>query len=419
MPAPFHGRKGLVALLAIICLLPGSPPTAASSGPVIEAPWQGCGVSAQALDRLRADLSLDNTLANRADSLATAGLGSGQPTPANELQSFTEDNLDGLGDASEQLEQVTNEISQQLEEMKLPRQQRAWSQGVEKLRTARTNLRYVTRPGSLSGGRIGSLAVTGVGVRMMTEAATAATDYGTAAAQVNDIARDANFMDMGRPAGIQQQGRPDMDPPPNPLPDPWQEWLRRMQAQQARVRNSVSGLNAARALQGNQFQQAQQHAANMKTAIQEAQRLANQLGQMAALCNQPNVNQSRPVNQPATAVGPKTPASSAGGGMSAVAKGSLFAAGLGGAAVLAVAASQAAEVCTEPDQSKLPSCLSGNCSSCVALSQEFAKACDCLERKGDVAGICGDFRRDIEAFRREFCLVPESLTRVPKPAIKR
>ena len=412
-------RKGLVLLIALFCLIPGRPPTEASSVPAF---WQaGCGQSMDALNRLQADLGLDRALADRINSLAEASRGSGQAPPTNELESVTEDGLDGLSDAGDQLEQVADDIGRQLEEMNLSRQHAAWSRGVARVRTARSNLRYVSRPGSIGAGRpSGSTSATGVGPQWIAEAAGAAGDVGTAAENLNRIALDGQFNDVARSPGL-QQGAADSNPPANPGPDRWQEALKRMQAQQARIRNNVKGLNAARSLQARQFQQAQQNTNDMQQAMQQAQGLADQLGQLAALCNQAMQQQQQQQqqqsqstqSQPAQAA-----ATSGGGGMGAGMIGLAAAGAAAGGYLLYEAA--AASCGQPPDPSQ--GCLNGSCSACAAWFDVVLPYCDCEEEKHpEAAGLGGLCRqaRDLARQAAQYCLAPPQSTPIPKSAFRR
>jgi len=415
------GRKSLAALIAVICLLLVRPPMT-----VLSKASQGgaCGPSMQGADRLRADLGLDGTLANRANSLAASALRSGQPPPPNQIQSLTEDSLDGLNDAGDQLDQAAGELSKQLDAMNLPRQQRLWSKGVTDMRTARTNLRSALRQDPIARGqKIGSLSPTGVGPRVMYEAASS---YQNSVENLGSIADQSGFVELGQKNWI-EQGKPDMTPPPNPGPDPWQEWLRRMWAQQTRIRNNVNGLNAARALQAGQFQQAQQNAADMQKAVQNAQNLANQLSQMAAACDQAAKNQqSSQSNQPAQPKGGQggSGAGTVAGGAGGAAKGLLVVGGLGVAAAGGYALYKSTSECTEPTNGQdVNRCLNGSCSACASWLENFIPYCDCVEQKhpeevAGLASVCRDAANLARQAARE-CLVPKPITPVPAPAVVR
>ena len=413
-------RRGLALLISLFCLIPGRPPTEASSVP---ASWQGgCGQSTDALNRLQADLGLDRALADRMNSLAAASRGSGQPPPANQLDSAAEDGLDGLTDAGDQLEQAADDIGTQLQEMNLARQHTAWSRGVRQLQTARSKLRSVPRPGS-AGRPSGSTSATGVGPQWIAEAAGAAGDVGAAAENLNRIALDGQFNDVARSPGL-QQGAADRNPPPNPRPDPWQEALRRMQAQQARIRNNVQGLNAARAMQARQFQQAQQNAGDMQQAMQQAQGLADQLGQLAALCNQATQQQQQQSQntqtQPAQAAPAQAAAATGGSGMGAA---------LGVAAAGAAAAGgyylyqQSVATCTEPDiTASINACGLGNCGACAQAIEQLVPFCDCVEQQEAAAvglgATCRQTAAQIRAIESQ-CLAPRMSTPVPQPALRK
>ena len=420
MSSYVHSRKVLVTIVVAISVVLARHPETAVTGLAAD---QGCGPSMRGVDRLKADLGLDNMVAARATSLASSAASSGQAPPANAIQSLTEDSLDGLTDAGDQLDQAADEIGRQLDSMNLPRQQRAWSRGVSDMKAARSNLRSVLRQDPIAPGQnIGSLSPTGVGPRVMYEAATT---YQNSVESLGSIADQSGFINLGG-AGLTQGAR-DTPPPPNPGPDPWQEWLKRLQAQQARIRNNINGLNAARALQAGQFQQAQQNAADMQKAVQAAQDVANQLSQLAALCNQVAQQQQQQQQtqrtQPTQSTQPAQPqapppavaaaAASGGGGMGA-ATGLLVA----GAAAAGGYALYKALVCTEPDyQANLNACAnSGSCSACGAFLDIFVPYCDCLEQKGQgTPGMCGEYRRDIEDFRRTYCMVPANMTKLPNP----
>ena len=414
--------KALVVSIALSCLLPGRPSPEASDAP---ATWQaGCGQSMDALNRLQADLGLDRALADRINSLTEAARGSGQAPPASELESLAEDGLDGLADAGEQLEQAADDIGSQLQEMNMARQHTAWSRGVQRLRTARTNLQKVARPGSIGARRaIGSTSATGVGPQWIAEAAGAAGDVGSAAENLNRIALDGQFNHIARGAASIQQGAADTNPPPNPGPDRWQEMLKRLQAQQGRLRNNLKGLNAARSLQGRQFQQAQQNSSEMQQAMQEAQGFADQLGQMAALCNQANQQQQQQQQQQPAQSNPAPPAQAAasgGGGMGAA----LGIAAAGAAAAGGYALYAASATCTAPDwQANYNACSSLNCGACRAAYEQLVPYCDCVEEKHpeEAAGV-GSICRDVVAALRQteqYCLAPAFSTPVPQPAIRK
>jgi hypothetical protein len=422
------GRKGLVALIAVLCLLPVRVPTAASSSTVA---WQGagCGQSMQGADRLSADLGLDNALASRVSSLVESATGSGQPPPANQIQSLTDDSIDGLTDAGDQLDQAADEIGRQLGSKDLPRQSRAWSRGVGDMRTARTSLRSALRQDPIAPQqRIGSLSATGVGPRVLYEAAAG---YQSSVENLGSIADQSGFREIGQKNWI-AQGQADTMPPQNPLPDPWQEWLRRLQAQQARIRNNVNGLNAARALQAGRFPQAQQNAADMQKAVQAAQNLADQLGQILAPCSQSNQNQqqarstqsSQPQGQGVPTVrgtgvaAPGVAASSGGGGAGAL-KGGLAIAGAAGAATAGYVIYKGMSVCADP-QVSFTACGNGSCSACVAAFEALVPYCDCLEEKhpDDATGLAAACRQSLSDMRQVqsyySCLAPTPST--PSPA---
>lgn len=396
----------------------------------------------QGLDRLNADLGLDNSLANRANSLASSALRSGQSPPPDATQSLKEDSLDGLNDAGDQLDQAVGELGKQLDGMNLPRQQRLWSKSVSDMKAARTTLKSALRQDPIARGqKIGSLSPTGVGPKTVYEALTSyqssVENLGGSpisfdqAGQVDSGsligANQGGWMDMGKPAGI-SYGNKDTAPPANPEPDPWQEWLRRLRAQQARIRNSVNGLNAAQALRAGQFQQAQQNAAEMQKALQSAQNLANQLGQMVAACNQA-MNQRPSQNSPSTQPkgGQSAPATAAaaaggGGGGGALLAGALVAgAGAGGYALYKLKASE----CKQPEfQSDLTACGNGSCSGCVRTGEKLVPWCDCLEQKhAEASGLsagCRDYlaqMRDIQSYYR--CDLPASFSPIPETAVIR
>jgi len=422
----YTGRKGLVALVAVLCLLPVRVPTASSSSTPA---WQGvgCGQSMQGADRLRADLRLDDLLASRVNSLAESATESRQPPPANQIQSLTDDSIDGLTDAGDQLDQAADEIGRQLDSKDLPRQSRAWSRGVGDMRTARTSLRSALRQDPIKPQpRIGSLSATGVGTRALYEAAAG---YQNSVESLGSIADQSGFQEIGQKNWI-GQGQPDTMPPPNPLPDPWQEWLRRLRAQQARIRNNFNGLNAAQALQAGRFPQAQQNAADMQKAVQTAQNQAEQLGQILAPCSQSNQNQSTQSSQPqgqgvstvqGTGVAAPAAAASSGGGGTGALKGGLAIAGAGVAAAGGYALYKAASVCTDP-QVSFTACASGSCGGCVAAIETLVPFCDCLEEKhpNDAAGLssaCRQTVRDLRQIEAEYgCLAPSLSTPPHAPA---
>lgn len=411
-------RKGLISLIAMLCLLPIRHPGTVVSG---ASQGSGCGPSQQGVDRLRADLGLDNSLANRANSLASSALRNGQAPPPTETQALTEDSLDGLNDAGDQLDQATSEISKQLDSMDLPRQQRVWSKGVSDLKTARTTLRSALRQDPIARGqRIGSLSPTGVGPTTVYEAAA---NYQNAADNFGSIigSDQGGWMDIAKGQGRVGVGSADTNPPPNPGPDPWQEWLKRLQAQMARIRNSVNGLNAAQALRAGQFQQAQQNAGEMQKAMQSVQNLANQLGQMASLCNQAaNQNQRPPQNNPSTqpqggqggGTGTSTVAKAGGNGAKMLVGGTLAVAGVAAAAVVLSA-------CKEPSMSDATGCGNGNCSACVAMIEKLVPYCDCLEQKhpneaGGLSATCRDSLAEMRSIRSFYrCEPAVNFTPIP------
>ena len=432
MSVSHASRKGLVALIVAMCLMPLSHPTAVGSG---AAQGGGCGPSTQGLDRLKADLGLDSGLANRANSFASSALRNGQPPDPNALKSLTDDSLDGLNDAGDQLDQAVSELSKQLDGMNLPRQQRLWSQSVTNLKTARTTLKSALRQDPVARGqKIGSLSPTGVGPTTLYEAASsyqsAVENLGGStisfdqAGQTGSMIRpDQNgWMDVAKGQGQISNGSPDTAPPPNPAPDPWQEWLKRLRAQQARIHNSVNGLNAAQAMRAGDFRQAQQNAAEMQKAIQGAQNMANQLGQMVAACNQAMNQRPSQSNQPSQPTGTQAAASRGapvGGGGSgagaAVAGVVIVGAGVGGYALYK------AYQCKEPDvQSEETSCLHGSCSACRAAMEKLVPYCDCAEKQHPEAGGLGDLCRQAVAqmqnAERLGCDLPTNFSPIPAPA---
>ena len=422
MSAYTVGRKRLGVLIAALCLLLVRHPMSIVSG---AAQGGGCGPSMQGVDRLKADLGLDNALANRANSLASSALKNGQSPAPKDVQSLTDDSLDGLNDAGDQLDQAAGEIGKQLDTMNLPRQQRLWTKGVSDMKAARTTFRSALRQDPIARGQNLSLSPSGVGPRTLYEAATS---YETSVQDLGNIADQSGFQEIGQRNWI-EQGKPDTPPPPNPGPDPWQEWLKRLRAQQARIRNNVNGLNAAQALRAGQFQQAQQNVADMQKALQEAQGLANQLGQMAALCNQAvnqrpsQGSQSKPPQGgqgSSTTPSAATPAAGGGGGGGALIGGVLVA----GAAVGGYALYKAME-CAEPDMSDSTACGSGSCSACVRMIEKLVPYCDCAEQKhpNEASGVSAACRsslaemRSIKAYYR--CDVPVLFSPVPESAIVR
>ena len=419
MSAYVVGRKRLLVLIAALCLLlVGHPLSVVSDA----AQGGGCGPSMQGVDRLKADLGLDNALANRANSLASSALKNGQQPAPKDVQSLTDDSLDGLNDAGDQLDQAAGEIGKQLDTMNLPRQQRLWTKGVSDMKAARTTFRSALRQDPVARGQNISLSATGVGPRTLYEAAAS---YETSVESLGSIADQSGFLEIGA-LGRVIQGAPDTPPPPNPGPDPWQEWLRRMQAQRARIRNNVNGLNAAQALRAGQFQQAQQNVADMQKALQEAQGLANQLGQMAALCNQAanqrpsQGSQSKPPQGSPTTPSAATPAAGGGGGGGALIGGVLVAGAAAGGYVL-----YKAMECAEPDMSDSTACGGGSCSACVRMIEKLVPYCDCAEQKhpNEASGVSAACRsslaemRSIKAYYR--CDVPVLFSPVPESAIVR
>ncbi len=407
------GRKGLVAVIMVICVLLAPHSTSAVAGAVsgsAASQSAACGPSMQGVDRSRADLGLDNALANRTNALAASARRAGQPPPANEIQSLTEDSLDGLNDAGDQLDQAAGEINKQLESMNLPRQQRAWTQGIDKMKSARTNLNTTLRQDPVARcQRIGSLSPTGVGPKVMYDAAG---NYQSAVDGLNAIADQGGFVELGQKNWI-AQGKPDTPPPPNPGPDPWLEWLKRLQAQQARIRSNIHGLNAARALQAGQLQQAQQNATDMRQAVQDIQNLANQLGQLASLCNQAVSNRQQPQSSQASGGGAAAGASAGGGGAGGAV---LLGLGLVGAGVGGYALYKASQCPVPPVTSDYSACASGNCNVCVRMSREVATYCDCFEAKGQTpsGNYCSELRRAIDDLAAA-CMVPKAYTPLPRP----
>lgn len=419
------GRKGLVAVIAVLSLLPVPHPGAVLSG---ASQGGGCGPSLEGVNRLNADLGLDNSLANRANSLASSALKNGQAPSPDQTQALAEDSLDGLSDAADQLDQATDEISKQLEELKLPRQQRMWNQSVSDMKTARGILRSALRQDPVARGqRISSLSATGVGPKTVYEAATnyqsSVENLGGSpisfdqAGQTSSLIRgDQNgWMDTAKGQGQVLQGAQDARTPANPGPDPWQEWLNRLRAQQARIHNSVNGLNAAQSLRAGDFQQAQKNVAEMQKAMQSAQNFANQLSQLAALCNQ-LANQRPQQNNPSTqpqgtqiARPPvSTPKNSGGGNGGKLLVGGVVAAG--GVAAAAIALTKASS-CTEPSTSDLTTCSTGNCSACVAWGEKLVPWCDCLEQKhpnetGGTSAVCRDYLAQIKQLKAAYRCEP-------------
>jgi len=346
-------------------------PASAVSGPGATVEQAaGCGPSQQGVDRLRADLGLDNALANRTNTLAAAARQAGQPPPTNQVQSLTEDSLDGLKDAGDQFEQAADQVGKQLDTMDLPRQQRAWGQALDNMRKARTKIHYPTRQELTAG----SLSAAGIGPKVMYEAAA---DYQNSVESLGSIADQSGFVELGQKHWI-AQGNPDTPPPPNPGPDLWQEWLRRMQAQAARIRNNINGLNAARALQAGQFQQAQQNASDMRQNVADAMNAANQLGQLAALCNQAASDQQQ---APATTASSAT--SGGGGGGGALLLGLAVAGGAGYYAYTKI------KNCGEADPGKIYSvCSRGTTAACRAAEAAQDAYCKCMGYSGQFGGNC-------------------------------
>lgn len=422
-------RKGLVSIIVVLCLLP----LRHSAAVVFEASQGGgCGPSLEGVTRLRADLGLDNSLANRANSLASSALKNGQAPPPPETQALIDDGFDGLSDAGDQLDQATSEISKQLEELKLPRQQRQWNEGVSNIKTARATLRSALRQDPIGRGqRITSLSATGVGPKTVYEAVASyqgavenlggsPISFDQAGQTSSPIRGDLNgWMDIGKGQGRVGPSTADAQTTPNPGPDPWQEWLKRIQAQMARIQNSVGGLNAAQALRAGDFQQAQRNVAEMQKAIQNAQNLANQLSQMAALCNQ-QVNQRPQQNNPPAGPrgtpnggnGTSTAAKTGGNGAKLLIGGTLVVAGVAAAAVVLSA-------CKEPDTSDLSTCSTGNCSACVSYFEKLSPYCDCLEQKhpdeaNGLAAVCRDSVAEIKRIKAQFRCEPQpNFTPVP------
>jgi len=414
MSSDVVSRKGLVVLMALLCVVLSRHPTSARSEPgpgLVQV--AGCGPSMQGVDRLKADLGLDNALANRANTLAAQARQAGQPPPVNQVQSLTEDSLDGLKDASDQLEQAADHVGKQLDSMNLPRQQRAWGKALDDMKKARTKIHYPTRQELTSG----STSAVGIGPKVMYEAAN---DYQGAVQSLNEIAGQNGFVELGQKNWI-AQGQPDTAPPPNPGPDPWQEWLRRMQAQAARIRNNINGLNAARALQAGQFQQALQNASDMRQNVADLQNAANQLSQLATLCNQAAAGQSSSGGGSAPAAAAATGGSGAGGAVLGV----LLA---GGVAAGAYGYYQKQQECADPGTATADynSCvIQKNCNACLRWLTTIQPYCDCIEQKHpeQVAGVSQTCKTLVSVVRQvqaeRGCLVPLNYTPLPGASISR
>lgn len=406
-----NDRLNAVALAAaILCLLPLH--LLKASGEADAEPQSGgCGQSMSSLEHLNGNIGMDSGIAGRAQSLADSALQNAQPPSPAQVQQLAEDSMESLQSAGDQIDQVAEQIGQRLQTPSLARQGRAWNRGVSDMRTARSGLRTaIGRAPDFARQRIGSLSATGVGPKVVYEAAET---FQQSVESLGQIAIDSGFQQMGM-SGAVLHGARDTPPPPNPSPDPWQELMRRLRAQQALSRSAARGLGSAQALQAQQFQQARQLATQMKEAVQQATDMANQLGQLLGPCttaNQSNSSNNQPRADPPAQSTPAPAAQTAaaaasGGGMGA------------GTAMLGLAAAGAAgyyaytqlDTCAEPDlTANTNTCIAGNCGGCSALLDQVQTFCDCIDQKhpGELpAGTCGQFRDDVRRWNNEFCSNP-------------
>jgi hypothetical protein len=179
-----------------------------------------------------------------------------------------------------------------------------------------------------------------------------------------------------------------------------------LRVQQARARNAASGVAAARALQSQQLQQAQQNASQMLQAMQQAADVANQMQQMLAPCANANANSNQMRNQTRSDNTQTSQNSAASGAAKAAGKGG----GMSGGAATAIAVGAAVPLgyylykevysCgAEPTISNADAiaCGQGSCRACESFEQ-FLPYCDCMEEKHpEDQGICGMVRQAIDA----------------------
>lgn len=413
-----NDRLNAVALAAaIICLLPLHLLTLRGTARA-EPQGGGCGDSLSSLEQLNGNIGMDAGMAGRAQSLAENALQNGRPPTPTEVQQLAEDSMDSLNAAGDQLDQLSNHIGRRLKSG--TQQSRGWTRGVNDMRVARNNLRGTIQrnPGFARPQNLGSLSATGVGPRVVYEAAAT---YQHSVESLGQIAMDGDFHDMGKGMSAVLDGARDTPPPPNPSPDPWEEWLRRLRAQQALSRNAARGLSSAQALQAQRFQQARQLATQMQEAVQQATDMANQLGQLLGPCASANQSNNNSNNQrgtearqpaqatPAAGTQAAAAAASSGGGMGAGTAAMLGLAVAGGAGYYAYTQLNPADTCGEvPDvTSNLNACSFGNCGACAAAIDELDSFCICAEGKGETpAGICGDLRRAANDLRRACAPAP-------------
>jgi hypothetical protein len=397
--------------VAVACVLPLRLLTADESA----APGQAfaCGPALSALEQLKGNIGMDTGIATRAGSLAE-GLGTGRPPAPDQIQQLAADSMDSLTEAGTEVEQIAEQMGNRLESSKLPRQARAWKKGLAEVRSARGNLQKAIRrePNFARPQNLGSGTASGVGPRVVYEAADA---YQAKIEDLGSIADQSGFQLLGADNGQVFQGPRDTPPPPNPVADPWQDWLRRFRAQQARARNAANGINAARALQLQQLQQAQQLASQMQQAMQQAADATNQLQQMLAPCANANANSNQGQNPARN--GSQTGNTSASGKANG-AKG-----GLGGGAKAAIALGVTAPLgyylynelyaCgAEPTISDADAiaCGQGSCRACQSFEQ-FLPYCECMEEKHpEDQGICAMVREAVDALY--------SVCRAPAPATR-
>lgn len=397
-----NDRLNAIAIAAaVICLLPLHLLTAGRY-PAAAAGLAECGDSLSALQQLNGNIGMDAGMARRARSLTDAAGPETPPDPA-QLERLAEDSMESLDLAADQMEQIAEQIGQRLQSPNLARQSRAWSRGVSDLRAARTNFRSIARriPRQPN---IGKLASGGheQGQRVVYEAA-ATLEHSTGS--LGRIAIDGGFEQMGMTGAIVSGGR-DQAPPPNPLPDPWQEYLRRLRAQQALARNAASGVRAVQALEARQFAQARQSASDMQEALREATDAANELGRLLGPCAAPNQARSTSPRPPqSSTVPPSAPppaaaaAASSGGGMGTATAALLGLAVAGGAGYYAYMQLNAASCGPEPQiNSNYNACANGSCGACIAIWNELLPYCDCVEAKNPAltGGLCGQTRAVVE-----------------------
>lgn len=373
-------RAGL-ALVTIVCLLP-LPSMSAGRGPAATAA-QDCADSMTAFAQLRGNVGMDAGIAGRANALTSAAE-SGNAVRPSDVEDLGDDSLESMDDAADQVEEIGETIGQALNRANLSRQGRAWGEGMKRMRNSRARFSTGYRPKRNR-----------PPVKFSTAKPTlydAAEQFEHAVGELKRIAIDGGFEAMG-PSNMVFNVERDRMPTPNPRPNPWDEYLRRLYANEARIRAALNGLNAARALQQRQVQEAKRAAEEMNRAVEDARQATNAVERAVAPCA--SAEYARPTPQytpPPPAAPPSSSAADAavkkGGGGDAFLWGliGLGIVGAGGAYLY-----QQYYACgAAPQSSSYSGCLSGNCNACKTYLYEISAYCDCVTARGQSAATCTD-----------------------------